>query len=377
MQTINTKTAPKRIVIGAQSFGFGPVSKACAIAKELLTSGSAVELSFIADSISKEFIQRENLWQAGRDFTIEKDAITALETLDWKNFDAAIVVLDPVLATFFQHYVPTYFVDSLGFMWYESFFQDFPQLQNMHTYFVQDVFGARAKLTSKGVKNLVSVGAILNKRTSPLNYSPNLTFHLGGLINIFDHRPIQVYVNGIIPIIDKLSAGQDAMIFTSHKALRSFEISKLTNIPVADLPHDQVLSTFSQSKAVFTSPGLTTLLELLYLNVPCIPLPPQNMSQALIVTNLVKDWKQAPEIWSFLAENYPLTEELDEAAGVQLVQAINAGLLLNSDFQETYLKLALAAKEHPYLLPETLVSGLDGVAIIRDTIFRDLGLLSN
>jgi hypothetical protein len=54
----STPIIKKRIAICAQSFSFGPVSKACTIAKALNTSSKDVELVFIVDSLSKEFITR-------------------------------------------------------------------------------------------------------------------------------------------------------------------------------------------------------------------------------------------------------------------------------------------------------------------------------
>jgi hypothetical protein len=374
MQT-ERKPAFKRIAICAQSFGFGPVSKACAIAKALLEGCQGLELVYIADSISKEFMKREGLWKDGRDITIGEDEDGVLKRQDFEYLDAAVVVLDPKMASFFHPWVPTYFVDSLGFMWDTGFFQQFPHLQEINIYFVQDIFGAKDRLAAKGVKNLYPVGAIIDTRVSLPDDAFEMTFHLGGLINIFARVPIQTYVEGIIPIVEKLAAGQHSVILTSHVALDAFEILRTTNIPVRDLPHDQVLGLFTQSRSVFTSPGLTTLLELMSLQVPVIPLPPQNMSQALIISNLVTHWRQAPEIWGFLAKHYPLTHEMSEEEGVRMVQTINARLLNRPDFQEAYIHLALKAREPTSPLPSHLVLNLDGVGAIRNTIYRDLDLL--
>lgn len=373
MQTDN-HTSHKRIAICAQSFGFGPVSKACAIAKALREGCHEVELVCIADSVSKEFMKREGLWKDGRDLTVADDEIDDLRRQDIGHLDAAVVVLDPKLTSFFQPWVPTYFVDSLGFMWDDGFFQQFPLLKKTQTYFVQDVFGASDRLASKGVENLCPVGAIIDGKVLLPPQSPDFVYHLGGLFNIFGQTPIRNYVEGIIPIIEKLSTSQRSMILTSRRALDAFEILRLTKIPVRDLPHEQTLGMFAQAGCVFTSPGLTTLLELMYLQVPWIPLPPQNMSQALIISNLVKHWSQAPEIWAFLAGHYPLTNEISEEEGVRMVQSINEKLLNRSDFQETYIDLALKAKSKSNTLPPGLVLDLDGVSTIRNVIYQYLDL---
>jgi hypothetical protein len=319
-------------------------------------------------------MKREGFWKDGQDFTISDDEIGNMKHQDFGRLDAAVVVLDPKLASFFQPWVPTYFVDSLGFIWDEGFFQQFPCLQKIHTYFVQDVFGAHDKLVAKGLKNLHPVGAILDTRVSLPKYAPDLTFHLGGLLNIFGQTPIHHYVGGIVPIVEKLGAGQHSVVLTSRRALEAFEILRATKFPVRDLPHDQTLGMFTTASSVFTSPGLTTLLELMYLQVPAIPLPPQNMSQALIISNLVTHWSQAPEIWAFLAEHYPLTNEMNEEEGVRMVQSINERLLNRRDFHETYIHFALKAKGRPRLLPSNLTLDLDGVSTIRNAIYQSLGL---
>lgn len=375
MQAVSN-TAYRRIAVCAQSFGFGPVSKACAIAKALLEGCQGLELVCIADSVSKEFMKREGLWKDDRDFTVGDDEIDLLKREDLGRIDAAVVVLDPKLASFFHSWVPTYFVDSLGFMWDDGFFQQFPLLRDIHIYFVQDVFGAHDRLAAKGVQNLYPVGAILDTRVTLPQDAPDLTFHLGGLFNIFDETPIRNYVEGIVPIIEKLGVGLHSVVLTSRRALESFEILRTTNLPVRNLPHDQALGMFTQSGSVLTSPGLTTLLELMYLQVPVIPLPPQNMSQALIISNLVVHWSSAPEIWAFLVEHYPLTDEMGEEEGVRMVQSINEKLLNCSDFQESYVDLALKAIAQPYSLPSNLVLDLDGGGTIRDAIYQDLDLLS-
>jgi len=329
----------KRIVICAQSFGFGPVSKATSIAKVLLIKNPEIELVFIGNSVAKEFFTREGLWNENRDFTIDSNDIHTVSFDSFGKLDAAIVVIDPELASYFHKYVPVYFVDSLGFMWDKGFFETYPCLKNLEAYFVQDVFGAHDLLKDKGVVNLVPVGAIIDTTQSKQsNLKPEFTFHLGGLINIFAKEPIEKYINGVSKIINKIGTEKHSLILTSKNAIERFEVLKNGAIPVKDISHNQTLNIFAQSEIVFTSPGLTTLLELTYIQVPVIPLPPQNLSQALIINNIAKQWKEAPQIWRFLAKHYPITHELDEEEGVKEVQDLNAKLLYDTKFNDIYIK---------------------------------------
>lgn len=379
MQSVaNTKR--KRIAVCAQSFGFGPVSKASAIAQALHENYQELDILFIANSVSKEFIKREGLWKDSRDFTVSDNMVNMVNELkhyNFRNIDAALVVLDPELASFFQPWVFTYFVDSLGFMWDENFFDTYPRLRHTRMYFVQDIFNAHTKLAAKGVKNLYSVGAILNKRAGSSELEHSLVFHLGGLLNIFDPAPVHNYVRSIVPIAEKLSSGPTSLLLASRHAYDSFEELRTTKLCVRDLSHDQTLGAFTNSSAVFTSPGLTTLLELMHLRVPTVPLPPQNMSQALIINNLVTYWEAAPDIWKFLAKYYPLTAEVNEKEGVSMVQSINEKTLCQPLFQKTYIELAREAQSQLVPLPNNLVPDTNGVHTICTSIYQDLLLTTS
>ncbi len=361
-----------RIAICAQSFGFGPVSKASSIAKGLLQKNPDIELIYVANSVSKEFFIREGLWNENRDFTIDSNEINKLDFNSFGKLNAAIVVIDPELATYFYNHVPVFFVDSLGFMWNKGFFDTYPCLKEVEAYFVQDVFGAYNSLKNKSIKNLIPVGAIIDTSLSKQNgHQPEFVFHLGGLINIFAKEPIEKYINGVSKIINKIGKEKQRMILTSQSAIEHFDVLKNTKIPTKDVSHKETLKIFEQSEIVFTSPGLTTLLEFAYLQVSVIPLPPQNLSQALIINNLVKQWNDAPEIWHFLAKNYPITEKVDEEEGVKQVQKLNTELLYDAQFQNDYTNLVEQIKvSKNNWLPLNIVMDFEGVRIIVERILK-------
>lgn len=362
----------RRIALGAQSFGFGPASKAVSIATRLREDFPTVELVCCADRVSREYLTREGVWRDGRDIAtddgIEADALAAR----LGPVDAAVVVLDPELASFFQARVPTYFVDSLGFMWGQAFFDQFPAVREVTRYFVQDAFGAAGRLGELGIRNVHPVGAIIEPRTSPCHHSPDLVVNLGGLLNIFSEGPVRRYVDGVMGIVRRMGAGRDTLILTSQRARDTFDALAASPFPVTSLPHGQALWAFSQARTVLTSPGLTTLLELVQSRIPAVPLPPQNMSQALIIAHVAERIGGSPGIWDFLAANYPLSPGMDEEAGVAMVQDRNARLLFDAGFVKDYLGVAAAAERLGRALPSTLVPSMDGAATICAAIMRDL-----
>lgn len=359
-----------RIVLCAQSFGFGPVSKAATIARALRRHRPGVELVFCADRIAREFLVGEGLWRPGRDIATDRLAAEAVAALAGPA-DAVISVLDPDLATAFAATMPVYFVDSLGFMWDSAFLERFGAVRDARRYFVQDAFGAAGRLAALGVRHPVAVGAIVDIRAVAAPVLAELVVNLGGLLNIYDPAPIRVYVDKVMSLVETLAGGRATMVLTSREAVATFERLARSPVPVRSLAHDQALAAFRQAGMVLTSPGLTTLLELANGTIAFHPLPPQNFSQALILGHGAALLAGRAPVWDFLAAHYRLDPDMDEALGVRLVQDRNAALLGDSGFVADYLGLLRQCA--PARLPETVVAGGDGAAAIAAMVLEDLG----
>lgn len=368
---INSSLYRKRIALCAQPFGFGPASKAATIATKMAELFPATEIVCCMDRISREYMIREGLWCDDRDISLDEVPLSDLRDRAG-HLDAAVVILDPELASYLHAFVPTYFVDSLGFMWGQSFFEEYPAVREATRYFVQDAFGAARHLRSLGVRNVEPVGGIVDAAVSPTVGVPEIAVNLGGLLNIFSEGPIRTYVDGVANIIAALSANRDALVLTSQHAIAAFETLSQAPFPVRSLPHRQALWVFSESPTVLTSPGLTTLLELTNKRVAVVPLPPQNMSQALIIRNIVESIDALPDVWYFLAESYPLAAGIDEDDGVRIVQENNAELLFDPKFINNYCALANAARSNARPLPMSIVPDMNGAETVCATVMADL-----
>lgn len=367
----DTKDATIRIAVGAQAFGLGPVSKAASIARALTAAEPRVEAIFCAGSVCREYLIGESLWRAERDVDLEEVGLDRLAAA-LGPLDAAVVVLDPELTTSLGRCAPCYFVDSLGFMWGRAFLDRYPAVRDAERYFVQDAFDAADHLARLGVRNVHPVGGIIDSAMAPGDVAPHTIVHLGGLLNIFSAAPVRAYVDGILNLLDRLRLPDDTRILTSRSAQAAFEELSRSRYPVDSLPHATSLWMFSQARSVLTSPGLTTLLELTAQRIPFVPLPPQNMSQALIVYHVARFGTEAPEIWRFLASQYPIEPAIEEAEGVRLVQQRNADLLSDPGFADAYAHLAERTRTLRQPLPVSLVRDMNGAAAIRAAILSDV-----
>jgi hypothetical protein len=137
------------------------------------------------------------------------------------------------------------------------------------------------------------------------------------------------------------------------------------------LSHGETMCRFAGATMVFTSPGMTALLELTSMAVPVIPLPPQNLSQATIVRELAAVDDTAP-IWRFLANTYPVVDNCPEEEGVARVRALNRRYADDRDFHTAYQAAVQQEMANPRFLPQSLVldfKGLDDLAALVSEMF--------
>jgi hypothetical protein len=99
-----------RIILGASSFGFGPVSKLGAIANLL----NGFERLFVGDGTAYQFARRNpNCYEK----ILSIDEFTAHPAI-WKRCDFSVIVMEPDLAfQLIQLGIPTYYFDSLLDLW--------------------------------------------------------------------------------------------------------------------------------------------------------------------------------------------------------------------------------------------------------------------
>jgi hypothetical protein len=333
---------PKSPVIGiaAQSFGFGPASKASAVGRTL--QGMAhCELVALGEGLAHEYFRREGLCGPSSLHPQHRQQRRELDC-ELSRLNGLIVALDPDWVAYALPRVPTFFIDSLGFMWTETHFQEHPFLRDVTRYFAQDIFGAAHSLARNGIRNLQPTSAILNPRNhvAPRKL-PGILIHLGGVFNIFGTESGTLYLEGITPILMRFAEKLPVRACVlSEQALRYAIIP--SSLRPRPLSHAQIADLQANAEAVVSSPGLTTLLECSSVGQRMIPLPPQNWSQALIIQHM-NARADTNTVWQFLARSYPVASDMREEEGVRLVADLNSSLLLTRDFIHTYVETVLDA----------------------------------
>ena len=348
-----------QIAITAEPFGFRPASKAFAIARALIRAG--VEVVPLLESVAYDYFVTNGFTDNLQRCSARNPDPSLYRRIS--TVDAAIVCLDPLWLSILAEVVPTYFVDSLGFMW-DSGFMVNPVLRKVETYFVQDVFDATSRVTSalpdidvQAVGAIVDVPHINIARKFPRGGRPSV-LSLGGFHTesaIFDRRPYW-------QLIKLLIEPAEWTILTSQRAA-----SYINN--GSHLSHTEALNLMTSAGKVAVSPGLTTLLEAAALNIPIAPLPPQNYSQALVVRRLAA--LEAGELWDYLVNKFDVEEGLPEAEGVAEVQRRVIGCAHDTRFV-TEMQQILSNPSAFKLLPRGLCDKFDGAYEVATSVLKEL-----
>lgn len=351
-----------KLAIYAIPFGFGPVSKAVSIIRAIDTL-MEVEWYLVGTGISYEFLERENIKAQLIDTAGFQDQSIIINRVA-KMVDGAVVLMDNDWANGLANQIPVFFADSLGFMWRKSDFASYPNMANMKAYYVQDVFGAVAQMMQTGMRNIRPVSPILDLNQGDKVYGGRAIFHLGGLLNPFNPETTRSYLMGFKEILRGINQ-QDPLVLMSEAARQKFP-DLLGDVETVSLPHGKALSAMANSKFMWSSPGLTTLLEASALQIPLAPLPPQNYSQALNTRNMNRFYgSNLHEIWNFLDEEYhEIIPDMDERDGVAKITELNGKKLCEPRFVERFSQLALDAMKTRACVPHDLSKAGNGADII-------------
>lgn len=363
-----------KLGIYAIPFGFGPVSKAVSIIRSV-NRLMDVDWYLVGSGISYEFLARENIRSQLVDTEQHKDQRDLIDSIV-RTVDGAIVLMDNDWANTLADRIPVFFADSLGFMWRDSDFVAYPNMANMQAYYVQDVFGAAARMKQIGMRNIKSVPPILDLDQDNTDRGSRNVFHLGGLLNPFNSETTKSYLIGFKEILNGMKL-EDPLVLMSESARQKFP-NILGGIETASLSHGKALSVMANSNFMWSSPGLTTMLEASALGFPVAPLPPQNYSQALNTRHMNKYYgADLHEIWHFLDEEYKeITPDMDEREGVAKITELNGKKLKESRFIKKFGQLARNAMEDNAHIPQNLSNGGNGARIIAQDV-RDFFLTSN
>lgn len=269
-----------KIVAVTSNFGLGPVGKLSSI---INASGNEFEWYALGQEFDTEIFEKNKfkkvLW------TENEEQIKLF--IKENNIKYALVVLKNKYARLLKSIgIKVIYVDSLPFMWTEEDAKTGKIPYDMDIYCAQktvELTDKSKKLFSK-VKNLRWVNPItpINKKFIQNNIDNNIIVNVGGL-----HSPIgngEEYINVVIkPLIECLKfkyKNKNIILTCGNTAKKSLENAlEKYNISIATFRQEDFINKIISCFLFFTSPGLTTLLEIANLDKKVIVLPPQNLSQ--------------------------------------------------------------------------------------------------
>lgn len=350
-----------RLAICAIPFGFGPASKAAMIVRGL-NELEDIEWVDLSKGIAAEYLMREKV--ATSDYS---------PLANYSDLDGAVVVMDNDWAQELVGKVPVFFVDSLGYMWSDQDFDNYPKLRQVEAYFTQDLFGAYENMCKTGVANVVKTPPIVERGDFEVIRGGFDVVHLGGLLNPINPETSEVYLKGILEILGDCEL-TDPVFLVSEIALNRFSEQTAPH-NFQSVGHNKALELFSSANTVISSTGLTTILEASRLGKEYLPLPPQNYSQVLNMQNVFDSFShELHPIWAFLYREYKqISPSLPEEEGVRLITELNKEKLSNREFQADYIELlkdGLVQKVRPPFPANELD---DGVSFICRHLLKKLG----
>ena len=328
-------------LISAIPFGYGPASKAVAIAESLRLSGA--KSYFLGDLISLELASRSLAFDDVFSGDIDANRLRKLI----KGARANISVMDESFAsTVIEENCPLVVVDSLFWMWNKV-----PSVYiSAQDYFVQDFIGVKERAKSISPPPHV-VGPILGAITRNTS-TKHLVVNIGGVNSPFkktlnEPSPYLFMVATLLEAILKLETKYSfdiIHVIGGRNAISQISIIFPTNkIQYNSLPVKEARSFCSSADLVITPPGLTTMYECSYSNTPTLFLPPQNYSQWLALKALKKD-KLAPfsTHWAEFLKTDVIKEGMNEEDAVRKIYNIIDSYGKEQKFQNIIIERLLA-----------------------------------
>jgi hydroxymethylcytosylglucuronate/cytosylglucuronate synthase len=272
-----------KLLCDAVAFGFGPISKLLAICSYLPSSWS---VTLLATGTSATLAAESGFRNIVECDTEDMAALRDKRQL-FLNADLFLNVMNPVSAAYAHELgLPMVTVDSLFWMWdavpnylltaSRYFIQNFPGVEKQMARFrpvnariVGPIIDTRYRTAGRDRENqlLINVGGLRSKLVPPCNNFVYLRLVGQALTSaLADHTFARVVITG------------DSQSLETSLAYWNIPRSKIVM-----LSHSEFLTTLANSRVVMTSPGLTASYEAFVYQTPTVFLPPQNLSQFLIL----------------------------------------------------------------------------------------------
>ena len=271
----------------AREFGFGPVSKAVAVARSIRKLSPGIILRLLGNGHVLSFGRMAQAFDELIECDLESDPAAAAALT--KNAEAVLTSLDfAVVPSLAAQRTATYLIDSLGWLWQSTP----PEVAFCRRYYVQGyLLNNNVGIQNSLPKNASVVAPIIDHDLySMRGIERDTQFALisfAGCCNPFvSEAAFAVYVRETTSaIVDAIGDRYQRIAIYANEKIASFirTLPEAKNARVAQAEHRRFLSDAARCGVIYTTPGLTTTLECLALGTPLKFLPPNNFSQVRIL----------------------------------------------------------------------------------------------
>jgi len=315
-----------KILIMAESFGYGPIITALNVATELKKLND-VYLDFIGKGTALEQAKMSNYFDSFIvcDLNDDNDLIKYEES--FKVYDA-ILSSDTLNGTIFlikKSYKNVYYIDNLMWMW-----DEIPEeLCNVKKYIISETIPSEYNFEriGKQIKNPMFVGPIRNIKTKvSCNVDDRkMIINIGGTESfLLDPQTILTFYNKLINYIllnNKVKQLDKIIVCGGSNVINNIILEEENkNVIIKTLSNEDYLSEMESSKFCVMASGLGNFIETIGLNKNIMYLPAINYSQLQQIEyyesqnfgfNIIN--------WSDFEYFNEIPKYLDEATGVKLV----------------------------------------------------------
>lgn len=331
-----------KILVSAESFGYGPITTGLNVLQELKKYPN-IELDFIGSGIALEQAKLSELFDNyylcnTYDFNDLNKNIDIFKRynvfLSSENVNGAIFALEHGLKN-------TYYIDNLVWMW-----DEIPSgLNNVKKYFISEIIPCKNNFNriGKNIVNPVFVGPIRKIEKKSCKSKNQLLINIGGAESfLLEHDLIIKFYSNIINDIlsSNLIDNFDSIIICGGSGvLKNITLEKENKkIKICTLSHGDYLKELENSSYCILASGLGNFIESVGKNKNILFLPPINYSQ-LLQLDYYNEEKLGFNIinWNEFEFYKEIPKFLDEETGVNMVVS-NIKQYLLKDYRSIILK---------------------------------------
>jgi hypothetical protein len=296
-----TTDSPPRVLFVNDLWGYGTVTMAMAVAAAL--EGRAIR-TFAGQGPGFDLAGRDGFDETLRADTMAEPILGELERTV-RASDAVVCVLNSEVARCAaRHGVPCVYLDCMAWMWAEP-----RQVPPGVPYYTESFPGTREKLHAwrDQLPDATIVGPLVAARAAGRGEADTVLINFGGLCcRLVDQPTLAAYANVMARCALAALGGsaERVVIAAGHHVLTEMDAAGLCaiapGVELRDLDHDQYLAELRRSRALISSSGLHALYEACALGVPCVCLPPQNLSGSMALDVLNQAGVHRSLNWSHL-----------------------------------------------------------------------------